>query len=147
MSKPPTIVEAERRGLLVKYPSGVHTFSNGDEWRSWADVNCDRCRFYDADRAGASCAFEAAAFLHTASPELARLFGWSEDAEYPGEFDAPESCAFFREKQDDDGNDIPVPPDPDPAQLVLIADPTEDAARLVVPVLLPQHAQHARADR
>jgi hypothetical protein len=69
--------------------------------------------------------------LGSVSPDLARLFGWIEDAEYPGEFEAPESCAFFRAKQDDDGNDIPVPPDPDPSQFVLFADPREDAAMLV----------------
>jgi hypothetical protein len=150
MTKPPTLIDAEERGLLADDEKGIHTFSNGTEHELWADVNCWECRFYSEDQAGEHCAFEGAALLGSVSPELARLFGWIESAEYPGEFDAPESCAFFRERQDDDGNDIPVPPDPDPRQLVLIADPREDAAMVrqpvQVPVLLPQHA-HARADR
>lgn len=119
--------EAAQRGLLAKHPTGVHTFSNGDEWYSWADVNCDRCRFYDKDTGGALCAFEGAAMLSMVSPELARMFGWIESAEYPGEFDAPQECAFLRrnDDRDDDGDRKPRQPTPDPRQLVLIADPTE----------------------
>jgi hypothetical protein len=125
MAKPITLPDAAERGLLVEYPNGIHTFSNGSEWYSWADVNCDRCRFYDPEAAGALCAFEAASFLHIASPDLARMFGWLESAEYPGHFNPPHECAFLRRKDDRDDDDRPPTPDPDPLQLVLIADPTE----------------------
>lgn len=123
--RPPTLTEARTRGLLVKYPGGVHTFSNGTEHELWADVNCWECAYYDADSAGLLCAFEGAALLACASPDLVRMFGWLEHPDYPGEFEPPQQCAFFRSKRGDDGSDNPPPPDPDPRQLVLIADPTE----------------------
>jgi hypothetical protein len=57
---------------------------------------------------------------------LARWFGWTESPDYPGSFDYPSVCPL--RKSPDDNDDRPAPPPPDPAQLVLLADPTEDAA-------------------
>lgn len=144
MIPPIGIVEAEERGLLVFLPEkGIHTFSNGDHWDSWASGNCFRCRFYAPNCAGEDCAFEGAALLGSVSPELARMFGWTESAKYPGSFREPEQCPFFKERKDSDDTPTPPPPDPDPAQFVLIADPTEDAAGIreaPAPIGVPQHA-------
>lgn len=130
MRKPITLVEARRQQLLAKHHTlGVYTFSNGDEWRSWADQNCYECAHYDPDVAGL-CAFEPAAFMHIVTPDLARLFGWLQDAQYDEPDDhrhgwkAPQTCPFLKRRNDDDR---PPAPDPDPLQLVLIADPREDA--------------------
>lgn len=141
MTRPPTLEEAEERGLLTAVKgTDVHTFSNGSEWDDWSSSNCHRCKFFDPDKAGALCAFEAAAFLHLVTPELASLFGWTQDAQYdkPDDhrdgWDAPDSCRFFAsrdERNDDERNDddeTPPPVPSDPAQLNLLADPTEDAA-------------------
>lgn len=132
MTRPPTIPEAESRGLLAKSGAGIHTFSNGSSWDYWADANCFECWFWEPDgTAGELCAFEGAALLGMASPDLARMFGWAQHtAEYGERFGwrPPAQCAFFRSRKRDDGEDNPPPPDPDPTQLVLLADPTEDAA-------------------
>lgn len=124
--KPPTMVQATERGLVVD--NGIHTFSNGTEWECWADGNCFDCKWYDAERAG-DCAFEGYALLGMVSPALALLFGWTESKDYPGSYHPPESCRFFVDKDSDEGR-RPTPPDPDPLQLVLIADPTEVIANL-----------------
>lgn len=153
MSTPPTIDDAMNRGLVHlvdgQFPvkaTGIHTFSNGTEWECWAEPNCLSCRFYELDgNAGEFCAFEGLATLGAVTPELARLFGWvqkSEYADYRGPHDtaehrhgwhAPDACPFFRNRTDDDdgGRSQSVPPDP--AQLVLIADPTEDIALATLP--------------
>lgn len=147
--KPPTLEEATGRGLIVK--DGICTFSNGTAWDCWADGNCYECRHYDIDgTAGEMCAFEGAALLGMVSPDLARMFGWTEDAEYPGEFDEPETCRFFRQRRDEN-DDTPEPPEdsPDPAQLVLLADPTEDAMHIVnapVPVAALAAMEATRAE-
>lgn len=132
MSRPPTMDEAEKRGLIADEGKGIHTFSNGTEWDGWASGNClNDCRYFDPDAAGALCAWECAAFLKMVTPELSELFGikreWkkaSDGIDYPVTTD----CRFFRPKHDDDGKEVPIPPDPDPLQLCLLADPTEDAA-------------------
>lgn len=143
MTPPPTMAQAETRGLLVP-EKGIHTFSNGSDWDCWASGNCFECWHYDAERAlDESCAFEAAAQMEMVTPELARLFGWIQNPEYadyvgPSDppkshrhgWDAPETCAFFRAKTDDEGHDNPPPPEPDPLQLVLLADPTEDIGQI-----------------
>lgn len=136
MTRPPTLDQARKRGLLAAEKHGIHTFSNGTAWDCWASGNCLDCWYWDPDQAGALCAFEAAAFLGIVSPELAQLFGWIRNAEnaQDGErfgWDAPDECRFFRSRTDDNGDDNPPPPDPDPLQLVLLADPTEDVALLV----------------
>jgi hypothetical protein len=133
--KPIGLDDAYERGLVTELGKGVLTFSNGSEWDSWSTKNCARCKFFDPGAMGALCAFEAAAFMHIASPELVRMFGWIEDAEHPGEFDKPETCAFFKDKDDRD-EDRPSSPPTDPRQLVLIADPTEDAALITGAPLL-----------
>jgi hypothetical protein len=81
--------------------------------------------------AGEYCAFEAASLLGIVSPELATMFGWIQSETQYGPrdgWDAPKRCAFFLKRQD--GDDSPPPAPPDPAQLVLLADPTEDAAMI-----------------
>lgn len=131
MRRPPTMDEAEKRGLLeLDRAKAAHTFSNGEEGYGWMDNNCHGCAFFDKECMGGLCAFEGAAQMHCASADLLRLFGWTESTEYPGSFHAPETCAFFREREKgDNGEDIPLPPPPDPTQLILIADPTEDLAQ------------------
>jgi hypothetical protein len=151
MSKsPPNLVEASERDLLAKDGAGAYTFSNGTEWECWAEPNCLRCKYYDLDAAGKDCAFEGAALLHMVSPALAELFGWVQNPEYAtyraeydkGErchgWDAPESCPFFSNRSDDDGDEPRATP-PDPAQLVLIVDPTEDLALATLPKEHPVH--------
>lgn len=134
---PPNYAQALERGLIVKEgEEDVHTFSNGSEGDAWMEPNCYACRFYEREgRAGEFCAFEAAAFLHQVSPELATLFGWTRNEKYPEEFDAPESCRFFRSRDEDNGERPRRSTPTDPAQLVLIADPTEDAATITAPAI------------
>ena len=136
MRKPIDLDDAYEMDLVTEPRKGVHTFSNGSEWDSWSTNNCSRCKFYDRDMMGAQCAFEGAAFMHIASPDLVRMFGWTEDAEFPGHFNRPETCSFFKDKDDRDEDRPPAPP-VDPRQLVLIADPTEDAAIITA---APVHA-------
>ena len=133
MTRPMTMDEAETRRLLVDAKLGIYTFSNGTAWECWASGNCYDCWHFDPDAVG-QCAFESAAFLGLVSPALALLFGWTQDAEYDTPDDhrhgwnEPDRCTFFRRRTNDDGGDNPPPPDPDPLQLVLIADPSEDVA-------------------
>lgn len=143
--RPITLHDAEVRGLLRADGAGIYTFSNGTEWEIWAEGNCFECMYWDYDGpAGKYCAFEAASMLHIATPELAEMFGWLQNPKYAnyraphdkGErccgWASPDQCACFKQRErDDDGNDLPPPPPPDPLQLVLIADPTEDAAALI----------------
>jgi hypothetical protein len=126
---PPTLVEAEARGLLVE--KGIHTFSNGTERCGWQECNCFDCWFWPYEGpAGEYCAFEAGIDLGEISPALARMFGWVESEKYPGSFEAPRECPFFKQRPEpgDNGEEILPPPPPDPNQLVLIADPNEDAS-------------------
>ena len=123
---PPTMDEARKRGLLITNGKAAHTFSHGTEWDLWADRNCYACAHYNESKMGA-CALEGAALLHLASPALLELFGWTRDAQYPESFDYPEVCGFFRQRDTDEGTQSP-PPFVDPSQMVLLADPTEDAA-------------------
>lgn len=154
MSKvPPTLEQAQKRGLLVDEKRGIHTFSNGTDWECWASGNCYECWHWDEDCAGGRCGFEGAAVIGLVSPELARMFGWiqkPEYADYVGKSDPPDShrhgwdkpdqCAFFRSKTDDNGDDNPPPPEPDPLQLVLLADPTEDIGQVATcdPAFYPE---------
>jgi hypothetical protein len=117
MIPPPTFDEAAERGLLTE--QGIGTFSNGSEWDGWSSGNCDECRWFDPDVAGKYCAFESAAFLGMVTPELATMFGWILNEQY-GEFDAPEQCAFFRDKDSDDDDRPSVAPI-DPAQFTFLA--------------------------
>lgn len=137
MTRPLTLDEATARRLTVLPPEkGIYTFSNGTAWDCWASGNCYDCWYY-ADVAGEGCAFEGAALMGVVSPDLARLFGWTQNAKYDKADDhrhgwhAPDRCPFFRARLNDDGEDNPPPPDPDPLQLVLLADPSEDAALVV----------------
>jgi hypothetical protein len=123
-----TMAAAAKLGLLAPFETGIHSFSNGSEWDCWADRNCYRCTHYlvDPNRPDDSCALEGAAMFRRLSPALARWFGWTESPDYPGSFHYPRECPL--RKSPDDNDDRPAPPPPDPAQLVLLADPTEDAA-------------------
>lgn len=129
-----TLEDAAAQGLFDADAKGIHTFSNGTSWHLWADHNCFECRRYDAEgRAGEYCAFEGAALLGSVSPALAMLFGWIQtETEYGplSGWDAPDRCAHLLPRNGDDDNEPPPPP-PDPNQLVLIADPTEDAAMMI----------------
>lgn len=125
MRKPLTVAEAKAQNLLAE--KGIYTFSNGSEWEGWAEGNCMECRWYDWDAMGA-CAFEASVMFRAVSPALAVLFGWTEREHSPGWYDAPEQCAFFAQQRGDDDDTPPNTTPADPRQLVLLADPTEDAA-------------------
>lgn len=138
VKRPPDWDDAAGRGLLAKEKEDIHTFSNGTEWECWASGNCFQCLWYDIEKPfGEGCAFESAAFLGQVSPALAILFGWKQNpkyADYQGTSDAvkgrhgwqkPDTCAFFTPRKDNNGEDRAIPPEPDPLQLVLIADPTE----------------------
>jgi hypothetical protein len=143
MSRPPTLGEASERGLVAAQGEDVHTFSNGSEWEMWSEPNCERCKHFDKDAMGAACAFEACAFLHCVSPELATLFGWKQTTTEYGPRDGwepPQTCAFFADRNTDDGDSKPRPTPHDPAQLVLLADPTEDFALAKLPKEEPVHA-------
>ena len=141
MKKPITLEEARERHLLTERKQGIHTFSNGTDWEGWSEGNCLSCRFWDIDCLGELCAFEGASMLGIASPELAEMFGWIQlekyrDYEPPLRrhgWDRPDQCPFFHERYDDNGEEFPIPPDPDPMQLVLIADPSEDIAGITAP--------------
>ena len=105
MTAPLTYPEAAERGLVSDAGAGIHTFSNGSDWRDWADTNCMKCQYYDPDgTAGESCAFECAAFLHDVSPKLAALFGWMQDAESVNPDDdrdgwePPAVCPYFSKR-------------------------------------------------
>jgi hypothetical protein len=151
---PPTLEQAITRGLTVDEKHGIYTFSNGTDWECWASGNCFACWHWDEDCAGRRCAFEGAALLSMVSPELARMFGWTRNeagaAEWCKErnepddlrqwWDEPNQCAFFRSRTDDHGGDNPPPPEPDPLQLVLLADPTEDIGQVVTcdPAFYPE---------
>ena len=125
---PPTLDEARTRSLIAE--KGIHTFSNGSEWECWADNNCFECRSYDMDQIGL-CAFVDAALMHGVSPALALLFGWTQHADYPECYEPPKACRFFaHEDSDNDGPRRSQTPPVDPRQLVLLADPTEDAAMI-----------------
>jgi len=124
--------------LLAKSPSeGLHTFSNATEGLGWMEHNCFRCWHYEHEEpAGELCTFEMAAMVSLVSAPMMRHFGWVEDAEYPDCYEPPDTCAQLspRPERNDDDNDGPAPErptPPDPRQLVLIADPTEDAAQIV----------------
>lgn len=126
-----TMAAAAKLGLLAEFEKGIHTFSNGSEWECWSSHNCDRCRHCvtDPDKPDEACALEFGAMLGQVSPALAQLFGWTESEGYPGSFDYPRDCPHLKRKDErDEDEDRPAPPPPDPRQLVLIADPTEDAA-------------------
>lgn len=141
MSRPPSMTEAHERRLVAEEKQGIHTFSNGTEWECWASGNCLSCRWYELDgQAGEFCAFECASMLDLVSPEMAQLFGWTQNPEYatyqgahdpiPGRhgWESPDSCRFFKDRTDDEDGGRSRSPDPDPLQLVLIADPTEAIA-------------------
>ena len=123
MTRPPTIYDVE----LAKDGENVHTFSNGTQLEYWAGGNCWSCRFYDLDgAAGALCAFEGAALMGAVTPDLARLFGWVQRTTEHGPrfgWDAPETCRFWRDKTDDNGETVdPTQPDICPETLSLFAD-------------------------
>lgn len=131
MSAHLTMAAAGKLGLIAEFEKGIHTFSNGSEWDCWSAHNCDRCRHLitDPDKPDEACALECSAMLQQVSPDLARWFGWTESEGYPGSFDYPRDCPHLKRKDDHDGDSETAPPPfTDPAQLVLIADPTEDAA-------------------
>ena len=136
MTRPPNYADALARGLIAKEGDAIHTFSNGTEGYGWMDCYCYECAYYPPDGpAGEYCALECALLLGEVSPDLARLFGFEQREPKYGPRDGwcmgEQSCRFFKQKEDrGDGEWTPPPPPPDPNQLVLIADPTEDAAVL-----------------
>lgn len=126
--RPPRMDEVE-----IPDGEGIHTFSNGEEWYSWADRNCYACRWWDEESIG-SCALEGLAFIGKVSPALAALFGWTQDPEYPECWRKPKQCAFFAQRRGDGGeDDRPVAPTIDPAQLTFL--PPDDFAGIRPPLI------------
>ncbi len=112
---------------LAAEGEGIHTFSNGTAWEMWAHGNCFSCRYFDAEGAcGEYCALEGAAILGLVTPELAKLFGWTQTTTQYGPrygWEPPQTCRFWRDKTDDDGNPAdPRVPDLCPETLSLFAD-------------------------
>lgn len=151
MAKPINAEEALERGLILLKDGqididakGIHTFSNGTEWECWAEGNCLSCKWYELDgAAGEWCAFEYAALVASVTPDMARLFGWVQTTQEYGWRDGwekPNQCPFFGQRSDDEDGGRSLEPTPDPAQLVLIADPTEDIALAVAPA--PQEVSY-----
>lgn len=97
--------------------------SNGSEGDCFHAEYCDRCEHDRAFREGTD---PAGCEIHCRA-----LFLDTKHEDYPREwcYDAADNpvCTAFKEQDDNEG-DAPKPEPPDPAQLVLIADPTEDAA-------------------
>jgi len=124
----PTLVPAM---MAANETDAIHTFSNGTEGYGWMDANCHLCALYlDEGPAGEYCTFEEAMILNLVTPQMAAHFGWTPDPEFPEYWNAPEECPHKKDRPED-GSDWTPPPEIDPTQLVLLADPTEDAAGLV----------------
>lgn len=118
MRQPPAIDD-----VVLPEGRGIHTFSNGSEWDSWASGNCHRCRWFNAEIAGKDCAFECAAFIHKVSPDLALQFGWTQRTTEYGPLSgwrAPEECAFFRDVDDNSDGESSPPPFVDPSQFTFL---------------------------
>lgn len=135
--RPPNYAEAQKRGLLATdKEQAIHTFSNGTEGHGWMEDQCCVCAYWPPEGpAGEYCALECAMMLGQVSPELVQLFGFKQrETKYgprSGWDMSSQTCGFFKEKPDsDDGEWTPPPPPPDPNQLVLLADPTEDAVTI-----------------
>ena len=143
MKRPLTMADVESKypALLAGKDEAIHTFSNGTDGYGWMECNCFDCRFYEHEgNAGEYCAFEAAAMLDMVTPEMARLFGWTQHTTEYGPLSGwrpPQQCAFFHERPENDDDDSAPPPPPDPYQLVLIADPTEILGQITVPRDVP----------
>lgn len=100
--------------------------SNGTEGEGFVGHFCDRCLHDRAVRLHEDYA--------NGCPILARAFAFKPgNPDFPDEWiqddngDNPRCTAFIEDDHDDDWE---PPPSPDPTQLVLIADPTEDIANI-----------------
>lgn len=99
--------------------------SNGDEGDWFTEAHCARCvhdQAFRERREGYGCdILVRTMFLDVGDENYPRE--WCYDAEgHP-------TCTKFKQKPENDGDDDAPPPIPaDPLQLVLLADPTEDAA-------------------
>ena len=109
-------------------------FSNGEEYRNWTARNCDRCALNGYRFGIAPCEFEENLSIGTitgkVSVDIATHYGATEDEDGPDYIKMPTQCGKFRFTSDDDTQPPPAPPEPDPRHLVLLADPTEDAATI-----------------
>lgn len=109
--------------------TGVIPFSNGSEYFDWRARNCDRCVLDGYRRDRKPCAMEEALSMGTILGTIPVAMAERVGATVRGDYcDMPVQCRYFR---DEDAHDVPPDvPDPDPAQLVLLADPTEPFANL-----------------
>lgn len=108
-------------------PTRPYRPSSGTEGEGFTCNWCDRCLHDRAVRVHQDYA--------NGCDILARALMFEiEEPGYPAEWqrytDGPREAFCTAFKQDDHGDDWTPPPPPDPAQLVLIADPTEDAATI-----------------
>lgn len=114
MMHPPTLDDLYRSPLLAH--GVIDCQPSGDPV---ACMECWDCQFFDMEEAGAGCAMEAAVTMGNATPELARLFGWTPNDDQPSLWSAPDRCPWFRDKS------LPPLPHDDPRQIDAFA--TEDA--------------------
>lgn len=113
----------QRRVRIVK----PYRPSNGSEGDCFMAQFCERCVHDRSARAGD--------YANGCQILCRSLFFGVDDPDYPKEWvedddgRSPRCTAFLSE---DDGDACPPAPDPDPRQLVLIVDPTEDLAAFPV---------------
>lgn len=107
MRRPPTLPDLCGSPLLTRDGVDLRITDCGTH------ADCWDCQFFDIGpdaEGGEHCAMEAAGIIGNATPELARLFGWTHEG---GDtyWDPPQHCPWFADKSDPD-----IPFD-DPAQL------------------------------
>lgn len=93
--RPPTLLDLIGSPLLRQ--DATDCIPSGDPL---ACMECWDCQYWDSEEAGTHCAMEAAVMIGNATPELARLFGWSEDEQQRGFWYGPDRCPWFRDKSE-----------------------------------------------
>lgn len=112
MKRPPTLLDLIGSPLLAADATRNHLYLQMTDGA--VHVDCFDCQFYgigDDAEGGEFCAFEAAGMIGSATPELCRLFGWTNDRTQPDCWYPPRRCPWFVDREA-----APVPFD-DPRQL------------------------------
>jgi hypothetical protein len=131
-AKPPSALDMSQYLMPPPDPMESTLFPNGSSYEAWKDDNCEGCKWYSPETnvADAPCAFDAAMVCAMfsdgrVSQTLVDRFIIASGTCYLG------ACRFRTPEDDNDGERERRSPPHDPAQLVLIADPTEIIAGLV----------------
>lgn len=126
---------------MSDYKSRPYRPSNGTEGEGFMARFCERCVRDRAARQG-NPADGCEIIVATMCLQV-------DDPDYPTEWIVddmgPRCTAFKLDEGDDDGDKRPAPPEPDPRQLVLIADPTEVIANVTPAATIPQRAVEVTA--